>query len=133
MTHVQTRIIRTTKAPRLDIPVSQAVAYRDLVFVSGQVAVDPETGEFVGGDVKAQTRRVLDNVAAILEEAGSSLEQIVKTTVFLVDTDDFGAFNEAYREYFGNRPPARSTFRVDLAGPYALEIEAVAIAHDGNR
>jgi 2-iminobutanoate/2-iminopropanoate deaminase len=119
-------VLKTPEAPVLDVPLSQAVRFGNLLFVSGQVPIDPGTGEFVGGSVELQTRQVLDNVRSILEAAGTSLADVLKVTVFLVDIKDFGAFNAIYREYFPSEPPARSTFQVGLAGPFALEIEAIA-------
>ncbi|WIY53556.1 Rid family detoxifying hydrolase [Devosia sp. YIM 151766] len=119
-------IIKTEQAPEPNVPLSQAVRIGGLVFTSGQVASDPVSGEFVGGDIAVQTARVLDNITAILQAAGSSLDRVIKTTVFLTDTADFGAFNEVYGGYFKSHLPARSTFVVKLAGPYAVEIEAVA-------
>jgi 2-iminobutanoate/2-iminopropanoate deaminase len=123
-------IIRTANAPTPNIPLSQAIRYGNFVFTSGQVATDPATGEFIGGGIDAQTRQILLNISAILAAAGSSLEHVVKTTVFLTDTADFTAFNEAYSAFFDVHLPARSTFGVKLAGPYSIEIEAVAVIPD---
>ncbi len=126
MSDVQIEIIDTASAPRLDLPLSQAIRYGDLIFTSGQIPIDSATGEFVGGSIENQTRRVLDNISAILDASGSSLSHVLKVTVFLTDVADFQAFNGVYREYFGTHLPARSTFRVELAGPFGLEIEALA-------
>src|SRR5438067_7778999 len=101
--------IRTPAAPDAIGPYSQAVVAGDLVFTSGQIPLDPATGEMVKGDVKEQTRRVLENLKAVLGAAGSSLERVTKATVFLADMGDFAAFNEAYAEYFDSHKPARST------------------------
>ncbi|MFB6218815.1 MAG: RidA family protein [Halobacteriaceae archaeon] len=110
-----------------ELPFSQAIVHGDTVYVSGQVPVDPETGEIVGEDIREQTRRTMENVAAVLEAAGSSLDSIVKATVFLADIDDFAAFNEVYSEYVSGPEPARSAFEVgDLAIDVTVEIEVVA-------
>jgi 2-iminobutanoate/2-iminopropanoate deaminase len=109
-------------------PISQAVRVGDLVFVSGQVAMDPSTGQFTGGDAGAQTHQVLKNLAEVLEDAGSSLAEVTKVTAFLTDMGDFDAFNDAYREHFRGTWPARSTVQVArLVGPYEVEIEAIAM------
>lgn len=128
MTEASFDIISTGGAPKPNVPLSQAIRYGDFVFTSGQVANDPATGTFVGGGIEAETRRVLDNIAAVLAAAGSSLDRVVKVTVFLAEIADFEAFNRVYRSYFTNHLPARSTFGVKLAGPYSIEIEALAIA-----
>jgi 2-iminobutanoate/2-iminopropanoate deaminase len=99
-----------------------------LVFAAGQVPLDPRTGQTVPGDVRVQTRRVLDNLTAVLEAAGSSLQKVVKTTVFLRDLNDFGAMNEIYGAYFREDPPARSTVQVaKLPRGAAVEIEVIAV------
>jgi 2-iminobutanoate/2-iminopropanoate deaminase len=106
----------------------------DLVFVAGQVAIDPATGRVVEGDVRAQTRRVLDNVAAILRAAGTSLAHAVETTCFLREIGDFAAFNEAYQPYFPADPPARTTVQAGLPREGLLvEIRVVAAMPDGAR
>ena len=100
----------------------------DLVFCSGQVPLDPATGELVAGDIAAQTERILDNLAAVLAAAGSSLDRVIKTTVFLADMDDFSAMNDAYAERFGEHRPARSTIGVaGLPRGARIEIECVAL------
>ncbi len=110
-------------------PYSQAIRAGDMVFVSGQLPLDP-SGAIEGlGDIKAQTRRVLDNIAAILREAGSSLDEVVKTTVFLTSLDDFSGMNEIYASVFKSPYPARSTVEIGrLPGGMLLEIECIALA-----
>lgn len=99
-----------------------------MVYTSGQVAIDPATGELIGGGIAEQTERVLKNVAAVLEAAGSSLDQVVKTLVFLADMDDFSAMNEVYGKFFTGAPPARSTVQAArLPKDARIEIEAVAL------
>ncbi|HIC94103.1 MAG TPA: RidA family protein [Anaerolineae bacterium] len=119
-------IISTDKAPAAVGPYSQAVRVGDLVFTAGQVALDPATGKLVEGGIEEQTRQVLQNLAAVLEAAGSSLDRVVKTTVFLKDMGDFAAMNAVYAEFFPTDPPARSTVEVsDLALGALVEIEAI--------
>jgi 2-iminobutanoate/2-iminopropanoate deaminase len=124
------RAVATEKAPRAIGPYSQAVVCGPLVFASGQIPLDPETGEPVDGGIEVQTRRVLDNLREVLAEAGSSLDRVAKTTVFLADMSDFARMNEAYAEYFGTpAPPARSCVEAAaLPRGVAIEIEAVALA-----
>jgi len=99
-----------------------------LLFTAGQVAIDPQTGQFVQGDIKSQTRQVLENLKAVLNGAGASLGDVVKTTVFLKNMDDFGAMNEIYAEYFKDSAPARSTVEVArLPRDAKVEIEVVAV------
>lgn len=120
--------IHTEKAPQAIGPYSQAIATGGLLFSAGQVAIDPATGELVAGDTAAQTRQVLKNLAAVLAAAGTGLEQVVKTTVFLKNFDDFAAMNAVYAEAFGGHKPARSTVEVVRLPKNALvEIEAIAI------
>jgi len=119
-------IISTDKAPAAVGPYSQAVRVGDLVFTAGQVALDPATGKLVEGGIEEQTRQVLQNLAAVLEAAGSSLDRVVKTTVFLKDMGDFAAMNAVYAEFFPTDPPARSTVEVSALALGALvEIEAI--------
>jgi len=121
--------IRTEKAPAPIGPYNQAVvAEGKLLFTAGQVAIDPHTGRFVQGDIKIQTRRVLENVRAVLESAGAGFSEVVKTTVFLKSMDDFGAMNEVYAEYFKDSAPARSTVEVArLPRDAKVEIEVIAV------
>ena len=121
-------IIHTPKAPESVGPYSQAVQAGNFVFVSGQIPVDPRTGNPVSGDVKAQTRQVLNNLSAILAAAGSDLSDVVKTTVYLVSMDDFLEMNMAYAEFFDSQAPARACVEVSrLPKGVSLEIEAVAV------
>ncbi len=123
------RIIRTEEAPAAIGPYSQAVVANGFVYMAGQVALDPHTEQLVPGDIRIQTRRVMENVKAVLEAAGSSLDKVVKTTVFLRDMNDFGIMNEIYGSYFREEPPARSTIQVaKLPREAAIEIETVALA-----
>jgi len=123
------RVIKTEAAPPAIGPYSQAIAANGLIFAAGQIPLDPRTAQPVPGDVRVQTKRVLENLKAVLEAAGSSMDKIVKTTVFLRDLNDFGAMNEIYGEYFQENPPARSTVQVvRLPRDAAVEIEAVALA-----
>ncbi len=120
--------ILTTAAPAAIGPYSQAIAAGGFVFASGQIALDPQTGQLIDGDIRAQTRQVLDNLKAVLETGGSSLGQVVKTTVFLAHLSDFTAMNEVYAQSFPAAPPARSTVPVaELPRGALVEIEAVAL------
>lgn len=120
-------IILTDRGPKPIGPYSQAVKSNGFVFVSGQVALDPATGEFVGTEVRAQTERVMENLKVILEAAGVLLTHVVKTTVFLKDMNDFTAMNEVYARYFTAAPPARSTVQAARLPKDALvEIDVVA-------
>jgi 2-iminobutanoate/2-iminopropanoate deaminase len=121
-------IIQTTGAPQPIGPYSQAVRANGFLFVSGQIPIDPALGAVAGDDIAAQTRQVMKNLAAILEAAGSSLERVVKTTVFLADLGDFAAFNEVYAEYLGSARPARATVQVArLPRDVRLQVDAVAL------
>lgn len=123
------QVITTAKAPGAIGPYSQGViANRALVFTAGQIALDPATGQLVDGGIAVQTRRVLENLKAIVEAGGSDLSRVVKTTVFMKDLSEFAAMNEVYAEYFGEYPPARSTVEVSrLPKDVRVEIEAVAL------
>ena len=121
-------IVSTERAPRAIGPYSQAVRSGNFLFASGQIPIDPATGEFVAGGITEQTEQVMRNVSAILEAAGAGLQQVVKTTVFLADMDDFTAMNEVYGRFFGENPPARATVQAArLPRDARVEIEAIAI------
>ena len=121
------RIIYTKNAPEPIGPYSQGIASEPYVFTAGQIAIDPKTGQLIHGDIMAQTRQVLNNVRAILEAGGASLESVVKTTVFLKDMNEFPAMNEVYVEFFKDSRPARSTVEVSrLPRDVNVEIEATA-------
>lgn len=123
------QVIKTDKAPQAIGPYSQGIVANGLIFVSGQIPLSPSSGEMVSGSIKDQARQVLENIKAILEAAGSSLDQVVKTTVFLQDMNDFAAMNEVYASYFQPPFPARSTIQVGrLPRDARIEIEAVALA-----
>ena len=121
-------IISTSNAPAAVGPYSQAVKWGEFIFTAGQIALVPETGEVVEGGIEAQTRQVLENLQNVLIAAGSSLENVIKTTIFVTDIGDFAKVNEVYGSFFTNNPPARSTVQV-AALPLGVnvEIEAVAI------
>ena len=122
-------IINTEKAPAAIGPYSQAVKYGNIIFTSGAIGVDPGTGAFVEGGIQAQTKKCLENVKAILEASGSSLENVLKTTVFIKDMNDFSKINEIYGQYFTEKQPGRSCVEVARLPKDALiEIEVVAFA-----
>jgi 2-iminobutanoate/2-iminopropanoate deaminase len=126
---VSKRIVRTDGAPApfQGAPYSQAVVHGDLVFVAGQLGIDPESGQVVDGGVEAQTEQVMRNLGAILEEAGSSLGNVLKASIFLVDLADFAAMNDVYARYVGPDFPARATVQIGALPSGALvEIEVVA-------
>lgn len=123
------RKVQTPHAPAAIGPYSQAIVHGGLVFTAGQIPLDPGSMEMVEGDVAAQTERVLQNLSAVLEEAGASLATVVKTTVFLADMNDFTAVNEVYARFFGDHAPARSTVQAArLPRDARVEIEAIAVA-----
>ena len=123
------RIIKTEDAPKAIGPYSQAVVAGGFVFASGQIPTDPATGQFVEGGISEQTRQVLRNLSKVLEAAGTGLERVVKTTVFLADMNDFAAMNEVYARFFGENPPARSTVQAArLPRDARVEIDLVALA-----
>lgn len=123
------QIIRTDRAPWPVGPYSQAVKVGDLLFVAGQGALDPQTGGVVGADVREQTRQVMENLRAILAAAGSSLADVVKSTCYLQDINDFAAFNEVYGSYFTASPPARTTIEAArLPRNLLIEIDVIAEA-----
>lgn len=121
------QMINTDKAPKAIGPYSQAIKYENLIFISGQIAIDPKTQELIEGDIKKQTERIMENIKAILEEAGLSLNHVIKTTIYLKNINDFPALNEVYGKYFTEHKPARATIEVSNLPKGALvEIEAIA-------
>jgi len=126
--HHEKKIVTTDQAPKALGPYSAGVSTGCMVFTAGQVGIDPATGKMVEGGIQAQTRQVFKNLQAILETAGSGLDQVVKTTVFMQDMGEFGLMNEVYATFFSEKFPARSTFQVvALPAGAAVEIEAVAL------
>ena len=122
------RFVTTDNAPKAIGPYSQGVIANGFLFTAGQVALDPAKGEIVGSDVKAQTERAMLNLTAVLAAAGTTLQRVVKTTVFLATMDDFAAMNEVYAKHFGDHKPARSTVAVKTLPKNALvEIDVVAV------
>jgi 2-iminobutanoate/2-iminopropanoate deaminase len=122
------KIISTKDAPQAIGPYSQAIKANGFIFTSGQIAIDPSTQQVVGGDVAAQTERVLKNLSEILEAAGSGLGKVVRSTVFLKNMNDFGAMNQVYGKYFSSVPPARSTVEVArLPKDVLVEIDVIAL------
>jgi 2-iminobutanoate/2-iminopropanoate deaminase len=122
-------VIATDSGPKAIGPYSQAVRANGFVFVSGQIALDPSTQKLVSGEIKVQTERVLENLKAILNAAGSSLEKVVRTTVFLADMNEFAAMNEVYARYFPEQAPARSTVQAArLPRDVRVEIDVIALA-----
>lgn len=122
-------IIATDRAPGAIGPYSQAVRAGNLVFASGQIPIDPATGQFVPGGIAEQTEQVLRNLTAVFEGAGLTLKHVIKTTVFLADMDDFTAMNEVYGRFFVAQPPARATVEAArLPRDARVEIEAIAVA-----
>ena len=125
------QIIQTDRAPQAIGPYSQAVKARGFVYASGQIPIDPATGQFVAGGIREQTEQVLKNVEAVLEASGSSLDKVVKTTVFLADMEEFAAMNEVYARFFSREPPARATVQAaGLPRNAKVEIEVIALAED---
>lgn len=122
-------VIVTNTAPAAIGPYSQAIRMGNMVFLSGQIPLHPATGEIVQGDIKVQTRQVLENLKCILEAAGSSLDKVVKTTIFMKDLNDYAAVNDVYREYFPHKPPARAAVQAaKLPRDAGVEIEAIAFS-----
>ncbi len=122
-------VIKTEKAPQAIGPYSQAIASGGFLFISGQIALDPKRGEITPSEIRAQTSQVLENIRAILREAGSDLDRVVKSTVYLADLDDFSSFNQVYANYFPQDPPARATVEVSrLPQGARVEIEVIALA-----
>jgi 2-iminobutanoate/2-iminopropanoate deaminase len=125
---MQKQIVTTKSAPKAIGPYEQAIKVGDFIYVSGQIPLDPATGNLVEGNITAQTRRVMENLNAVLSAAGSSFERVVKTTVFLKNISDFAAMNEVYGEYLNSAKPARSTVAVaDLPRGALVEIDLIAI------
>ena len=125
------KIISTNDAPAAVGPYSQAVRAGSLIFCAGQIPLDPKSGQIVSQDIGEQTRRVLDNITAVLKAEGLTFDHIAKTTIFLTDLGDFQTVNEIYATYFKQQPPARSTVQVSALPKGArVEIEAIAIADD---
>jgi len=121
-------IVHSDHAPKAIGPYAQAIKVRDIVYTAGQIPIDPKTGNFVEGGIGAQTRQVLENLKAVLTATGSSLDQVVKATVFLKNMADFAAMNEVYAEYLGGAKPARSTVAVaELPRGALVEIDLVAM------
>lgn len=130
---MQKKVIQTDKAPKAIGPYSQAIQAGNLFFLSGQIPVDPKTGESVEGGIREQTRQVLENLKGVLESQGLGMEDVVKATIFLKDMENFTQVNEVYASYFPSSPPARSTVQVlKLPQNAGIEIEAIAYTHKGN-
>ena len=126
---MEKQVVNTDQAPAAIGPYSQALKIGEMVFVSGQIPIDPATGDIVQGDIKAQTRQVLTNLNAVLKAAGSSLEEAVKTTVYITNMDEFAQVNEVYSEFFKDQPPARACVEVSrLPKGVAVEIDAIAVS-----
>jgi len=122
-------IVHTEKAPKAIGPYSQAIRTNGFVFASGQIPTDPETGQFVAGGIAEQTEQAIKNLSRVLEAAGSGLNRVVKTTVFLADMEEFAAMNEVYGKFFSEEPPARATVEAArLPRDARVEIEAIALA-----
>ena len=124
------QVVSTDQAPKAIRPYSQAIVSGDLIFTSGQIPLDPATQALVTGDVRAQTERVMENLAAVLQAAGAGFEQVVKATIFLADLGDFATVNEVYGKRFPKNPPARSTVQV-AALPRGARVEIDLIARKG--
>jgi 2-iminobutanoate/2-iminopropanoate deaminase len=123
------QVITTDRGPKAIGPYSQAIQANGFIFISGQIPLDPATGKLIEGDIRVQTERVMENLKGIVEAAGSSLDKVVKTSVFLKDMNDFAAMNETYGRYFPSNPPARATVEVArLPRDVRVEIELIALA-----
>jgi 2-iminobutanoate/2-iminopropanoate deaminase len=124
---MQKETVYTEKAPQAIGPYSQAIKFGDLIYCSGQIPLDPATGKLVEGDIAVQTERVMKNLQAVLEAAGSTLDRVLKTTIYLADMNDFAGVNEVYGRFFTSKPPARSTVAVArLPRDARIEIDVVA-------
>jgi 2-iminobutanoate/2-iminopropanoate deaminase len=122
------KIVSTEKSPKAIGPYSQAVIYDGVAYLSGQIPLDPATGQLVEGDIAVQTERVLENLKALLGACGASLESVLKTTVYLKDMGDFSKMNEVYARYFTQNPPARATVEASrLPRDVAIEVDAIAV------
>jgi len=125
---MEKKVIQTDKAPQAIGPYSQAIQAGNFLFLSGQIPLDPKTGELVKGDIRKQTQQVLENIKGVLESQGLGMEDIVKVTIFLKDIGNFNQVNEVYATYFPSSPPARSTVEVaKLPRDAEIEIEAIAL------
>ena len=128
------KVIQTVKAPKAIGPYSQAIQAGNLLFLSGQIPLDPGSGELVKGDIGEQTRRVLENLKGVLESQHLGMDDVVKVTIFLKDMGNFNQVNEVYATYFPSSPPARSTVEVArLPRGAGIEIEAIALTHGGEK
>jgi len=124
---MERRVVHTDKVPPARVPLSQAITAGDWVFVSGQLGMEPKTGRLVEGGIKAETRQVCENLKAVLEAAGSSLDKVAKVTIYLTDLGEIMAMNEIFSEYFPKDPPARTTFQAaGLVAGARVEIDAIA-------
>jgi len=131
---MEKKVIQTEKAPKAIGPYSQAIQAGNLLFLSGQIPLDPASGGLVKGDIGEQTRRVLENLKGVLESQGLGMEDVVKVTIFLKDMGNFNQVNEVYATYFPSSPPARSTVEVArLPRDAGIEIEAIALTHGGEK
>jgi 2-iminobutanoate/2-iminopropanoate deaminase len=131
---MEKKVIQTEKAPKAIGPYSQAIQAGNLLFLSGQIPLDPASGELVKGDIREQTRRVLENLKGVLESQHLGMDDVVKVTIFLKDIGNFNQVNEVYATYFPSSPPARSTVEVArLPRDAGIEIEAIALTHGGEK
>jgi len=125
------KVIQTDKAPKAIGPYSQAIRAGNLLFLSGQIPIDPKTGELIGEDIRQQTQRALENIKGLLESQGLGMGDVIKVTIFLKDMGNFNQVNEAYATYFSSSPPARSMVEVArLPRNAEIEIEAIALGRD---
>jgi len=125
---MEKKVVFTEKAPKPIGPYSQAIIAGNLIFTAGQIPIDPATNQVVQGNIKEQTRRVLENLRAILESVGATFDDVVKVTIYMKDLNEFSAMNEVYSEYFKNSPPARTTVEVSrLPRDVRIEIDLIAI------
>jgi len=126
------KVIQTEKAPKPIGPYSQAIRAGNFIFLSGQIPIDPKTGELVKGDIRQQTQQVLENIKGVLESQGLGMQDMVKVNIFLKDMGNFNQMNEVYAPYFSSNPPARSTVEVGKLPRNAdIEIEAIAVTREG--